>query len=246
MFSFFTKKTFLIDSLNGFIDMHNHLLPGIDDGAKTTEESITLIKEFGQFGVTNFIATPHIMDNYYPNSLETINKSLAELKNKLAYENISGISIAAAAEHMIDSNFEFLLENKQVVPMNRNYLLVEMSYLQASINFDSAIQKIAKERYFPILAHPERYVYLHSKFRKYKKYKNQGILFQLNLLSLSSYYGKEVQQTANKLLSQGLLDFVASDVHNIRQLHSLKELKITQKQLHMLQPIIENTIQTFI
>ncbi|WP_291870264.1 CpsB/CapC family capsule biosynthesis tyrosine phosphatase [Maribacter sp.] len=245
MFSFFEKKTFLIDHLNGFIDIHNHILPGIDDGAKTVEESIELIKEFSEFGVTNFIATPHIMDNYYPNNLKTVTQSLSKLNKQLKVEKLDNITVSAAAEHMIDANFEVLLEKGEVLPMQKNYVLVEMSYLQASINFDNAIQKIAEKRFFPILAHPERYVYLHSKFRKYEKYKKQGIMFQLNLLSLSDYYGKDVQQTANKLLNEGLLDFVGSDVHNMRQLNSLKEIKVTKKQLDKILPLIERTIQSF-
>lgn len=245
MFSFFEKKTFLIDHLDGFIDIHNHILPGIDDGAKTVEESIGLIKEFGEFGVTNFIATPHIMHNYYPNNNASITDALNKLKKELLNQKINQVSISASAEHMIDSNFETILDADEVMRMDNNYLLVEMSYLQASINFDNAIQKISEKRFFPILAHPERYVFLHSKFGKYKKYKSQGIMFQLNLLSLSNYYGKEVQQAANKLLNEGLLDFAASDVHNMRQLNSLKEVKLTKKQSHKIIPIIERTIQSF-
>ena len=131
------------------------------------------------------------------------------------------------------------------MPLEKNYLLIEMSYLQASINFDDAIQKIASHRYFPILAHPERYVYLHNRMGKYRKYKEKGILFQLNLLSLSEFYGKNVQQAAFKLLEEGLIDYVASDVHNMNQLQNLKEIRITPKMLDKLMPVIEKTIYNF-
>ena len=245
MINIFNKKKFLIDYLEGFIDIHNHILPGIDDGAQTVEESVDLIKGFSEFGVNNFIATPHIMHNYYPNTTETINKSLELLKNGLLKNDLRDISITAAAEHMIDANFESILENKEMMVMGKNYLLVEMSYLQASINFDEAIQKIASERYFPILAHPERYVYLHNKMSTYKKYKERGILLQLNILSLSEFYGREVQQTALKLLNDGLVDFIASDVHNMQQLQGLKEIKISNKLLGSLLPLIEATIRSF-
>ncbi|RKR12808.1 tyrosine-protein phosphatase YwqE [Maribacter vaceletii] len=245
MFSFFEKKTFLIDHLNGFTDIHNHILPGIDDGAKTVEDSIELIKGFSEFGVTNFIATPHIMHNYYPNTHESITKASVELKKELAARNMNSVSISIAAEHMIDANFETILKDDEVMPLEKSYLLVEMSYLQASINFDNAIKKISEKRLFPILAHPERYVYLHPKFRKYEKYKRNGIMFQLNLLSLSTYYGKDVQKTANRLLNENLIDFAGSDIHNIRQLNSLKEIKLTKKQLQKIQPVIEKTNQSF-
>ncbi|WP_299433917.1 CpsB/CapC family capsule biosynthesis tyrosine phosphatase [uncultured Maribacter sp.] len=245
MFSFFEKKTFLIDHLKGFTDIHNHILPGIDDGAKTVEDSIELIKGFSEFGVTDFIATPHIMHNYYPNNNESISKAYVKLKKELAARNMNSISISIAAEHMIDANFETILEDNKVMPLEKSYLLIEMSYLQASINFDNAIQKISEKRLFPILAHPERYVYLHPKFGKYKKYKSKGIMLQLNLLSLSNYYGKDVQKTGNRLLNENLIDFAGSDIHNIRQLNSLKEIKLTKKQLQKIIPVIDKTIQSF-
>ena len=245
MFHFFSRKTFLIDYLEGFIDIHNHILPGIDDGAKTVEDAIELINAFSQFGVKNFIATPHIMHNYYPNTPETIDNSLILLKNELLKNGMKDVSIQASAEHMIDDNFESLLENGEVVPLGNNYLLIEMSYLQASINFDEAIQKIARHTYFPILAHPERYLYLHGNFKKHKEYKNQGLHYQLNLLSLSKYYGKEVQQMAFKLLEEGMINFVGSDIHNISQLNCLKEVQLSTKITDVLQPIIQRTNMSF-
>lgn len=245
MFQIFNKKKFLVDYLDGFVDMHNHILPGIDDGAKNVENSIELIKGFSEFGCQKFIATPHIMHNYYPNDLGTITKSHQLLTNALINEDLLDISIEASAEHMIDSNFELILENGKVMPLAKNYLLVEMSYLQASINFDMAIQKIASNRLFPILAHPERYVFLHNRLKKYKKYKEQGIMFQLNFLSLTDFYGKEVQKTTVKLLEENLIDFIASDVHNINQMNSIKSTQVSKKTLDLIIPIINKTIANF-
>jgi len=245
MLSIFNRKKYLIDLLEGFVDMHNHILPGIDDGAKTVEESIELVKSFADFGVQDFIATPHIMHNYYPNDSETIGKSLALLQNGLKMNDLKEVSIEGAAEHMIDANFETLLENGDVMPMQKNYLLVEMSYLQASINFDEAIRKIAEKRFFPILAHPERYVFFQNRMKKYKELKDKGILFQLNMLSISEYYGKEVQQTALKLLEEGLINFIATDVHNMSQLNSIKQIKLSKKLLNMLEPLVETTTYNF-
>lgn len=245
MFSFFSKKKYLIDYMEGFIDIHNHILPSIDDGAKTVEDSISLIKEFSEFGVTKFIATPHIMNNYYPNTPETINNSLLLLKDELLKRDLRHVSIEASAEHMIDDNFESILEEGKVMPIRKMYLLVEMSYLQASINFDEAIQKVAKNRYFPILAHPERYMYLHNNFSKYLQYKKDGILFQMNFLSLSDFYGKEVQKKAVKLLEDESIDFVATDIHNIHQMEKLKEMRVSNSILKLLLPVIEKTIGNF-
>ncbi len=245
MFSFFQKKTFLVDYLHGLVDIHNHILPGLDDGAKTVEESIVLINEFSKFGVKNFVFTPHIMDNYYPNTPETIKKSFDLLRSELETKNMDHIQTDYAAEHMIDENFENMLLNKTVMPLKKEYLLIEMSYLQPSISFNAAIHKIASESYFPILAHPERYIYYHNTFKTYQFLKSKGILFQLNLLSLGGYYGTEIQKVALKLLGKGLVDFVSSDLHNTNQLNQLKETKITTSTLNLVLPVIENTILSF-
>lgn len=245
MFHFFTKKEFLIDHLAGFVDIHNHILPGIDDGAKTVTDSLELIKGFGEFGVKNFICTPHIMHNYYENTPETIKKSYDELQNALKKQNSNDVRIAYAAEHMIDDNFEAILEEEMVMPLKKQYLLIEMSYLQASINFDAALQKIAANRYFPILAHPERYLFLHAKKKQYHIYRENGVLFQLNLLSLGDFYGKDVQQMANWLLENGFIDLLGTDVHNLIQLKKLKEVRLTNKILDLIMPIIENNLFYF-
>ena len=158
---------------------------------------------------------------------------------------MTDISVSAAAEHMIDSNFETILEQGEILPLTRYHLLVEMSYLQPSINFDHAIQKILSQGYFPVLAHPERYLYFHKRLGTFKKFKAQGILFQLNLLSLGDFYGTEVQKTGMKLLEEGLFDFIASDVHNLEQLGAIKELTVSNRNLRQLFPVIHNTIEAF-
>ncbi|MFS4492239.1 tyrosine-protein phosphatase [Maribacter sp. 2308TA10-17] len=245
MVSFFSRKKYLVDLLEGFIDIHNHILPGIDDGAQTVEDSIALIKGFSDFGVTHFIATPHIMHNYHDNTPETIGNSLKVLKSELIKHDMNEVFIEASAEHMIDDNFETILENKKVMPLCEEHLLIEMSYLQRPINFDESVVAITSNRFFSILAHPERYNFLHGRARKYFEFKQQGILFQLNMLSLSEFYGKEVQKVAFRLLEEGMIDFIGSDVHNMNQLNSLKELTISKKTIKHLVPIVENTISRF-
>lgn len=245
MFSFFTKKYFLIDQLSNFVDIHNHILPGIDDGAKTTQESLALIRAFGEFGISKFIATPHIMNNVYNNTRTTINAALIALENELLEQNLTDVSVAAAAEHMIDDNFENILERNGVMPMREQYVLVEMSYLQPPINFDQAIVKLVSKRFYPILAHPERYGFLSQYSSKYSQYKAQGIFFQMNLLSLGKYYGDDTPKTAYRLLEEGLIDFVGTDIHNMEQMKALENLTISKNTLRMLQPLINDTIAVF-
>jgi len=245
MVHIFQKKRFLVDYLSNFVDMHNHILPGIDDGAANPEEAINLLKGFGELGISRFIATPHIMTNLYPNTRATIQASLQVLENALLEEGIKNISIEVAAEHMIDDDFIGKISNAEELSIRDNYLLVEMSYLQPPLNFQEAIIKVASKGYYPVLAHPERYMFLHRRLHKYKQYKERGILLQLNLLSLGDYYGKEVQKIAFKLLDDGLIDFIASDIHNERQLDTLKELRIPERKLRQVLPIIGSTIETF-
>ncbi|GLU44909.1 tyrosine-protein phosphatase [Allomuricauda sp. NBRC 101325] len=246
MISFFQKKVYLVDYLHGLVDIHNHILPGIDDGAKTVDESIALLKSFSEFGMTKFVCTPHIMHNMYDNTPKTIADSFHLLSKELEKKGMDAVQIDYAAEHMIDDNFETILKNGGVLPIGKHHLLVEMSYLQPSFNFDIAVDKISRHKFFPILAHPERYMYFHGKYGKYESMKANGIQFQLNLLSLSSEsYGTSVQKIAEKLLNDRHFDFVGTDVHNQRHLNLLKHIKISTKILDRLHPIVENTIQTF-
>jgi protein-tyrosine phosphatase len=245
MFTWFQKKRYLVDYLKGFVDMHNHILPGIDDGAKSVEESLELIRGFGELGIQKFIATPHILQPLYPNTQETIEQAYQKLIKGLMDADMTKVSVDRAAEHMIDDTFEELLEIGKVMPLKGNFLLVEMSYLQPSLNFEEAIIQIAKKGLTPILAHPERYSYLHQKPQMYRKYKEQGILFQLNALSLGDYYGPKVQRMAHHLISEGLIDFIASDAHGLKHLQALKEIRVKEKEADRLLPVIQNTIEIF-
>src|SRR5690606_4749532 len=246
MVEIFLKKKYLVDNLFGLVDIHNHILPGIDDGAKTVEDSRELLAGFSQIGVTHFICTPHIMHHHYDNTPGIIKGAHDLLLQSLASTALSDIKLDFAAEHMIDDNFEAILEKGEVLGLNRQHLLIEMSYLQPSFNFDVAVEKVFNSNYFPVLAHPERYMYFHQKYGKYAKMKAQGIKFQLNLMSLSAdFYGSMVQKVAQKLLQDNLVDFVRSDIHNVHQLERMKEIKLNNGVLNRLMPIIEHTIETF-
>lgn len=245
MFSFFSKKYFLVDYLNNFVDIHNHILPGIDDGPKNVEESVKLLKGFKELGIKSFIATPHIMLDYYNNNPETIRASLEQLRGELARQGMLDIAIEASAEYMIDHHFEKILDQGKIIPMRREYVLVEMSYLQPPLNFETAIEQAAFKSFTPILAHPERYTFLHKETGKYRRYKEMGVLFQLNMLSLGPYYGKTVQKIAHKLLEKNLIEFIGSDIHNLRQLRRLKEVQINSRTWQLLLPVLEQTTRVF-
>ena len=242
MLSIFQKKYFLVDFLEGFTDFHNHLLPGIDDGANSAEDSIAMIKKFNEFGVTNFVASPHVMGEFYPNTPETILPALEKVKKILP----NGNSIKAAGEYMMDQYLIDQLEKNIVLNVTENYVLVEMSYFQAPINLAEILFKIQNNNLKPILAHPERYAFYHdNSFEKYKDLKARGCDFQLNMLSLTPHYGTGIQKKAFQLLENGMIDFISSDAHRMEHLEKIGNIKLKKKQLNLLEPIIEKSKALF-
>lgn len=245
MFSFFQRSKYLVDLLEGFVDIHNHILPGIDDGAKDVNDSMVLLKSFAEIGIKDFIATPHIMNDYYGNNISTIQSTHKLLKEEVAKSNLDVNSIRFAAEYMIDANFENLLENKELLTLKSNYILMEMSYYQAPLNLDEVVFKTFSQGYLPILAHPERYSFFHSRPEQYKLLKKQGIPFQLNILALGNHYGSSINKMAYKLLEAGMYDFVGTDTHHIAHLTKIKEIKMPEKKLKLIRPLIEKTKSSF-
>ncbi|MDX1760568.1 MAG: CpsB/CapC family capsule biosynthesis tyrosine phosphatase [Christiangramia sp.] len=245
MFSFFQKKYFLQDHLNGFVDIHNHILPGIDDGAPDVDASVKLIEGFEKMGITSFISTPHIMNDYYPNTAGSIAKALDNLQKHLKSLG-KEVKIKAAAEYMMDQAFLELLEKERLLCLKENLVLVEMSYFQPPINLNEILFKLQTAQYKPVLAHPERYGFFHSKsLRKYGDLKTRGCYFQLNILSLAGHYGKSIQEIAFRLLENKMIDFLGTDTHQIRHLEKLSTATVTKKQLELLLPVINRTKETF-
>jgi len=247
MFSFFKKKDTVIETgatLNNYnsirVDMHSHVLPGIDDGAQTPADSIALIKKMMALGITKIIATPHIMADYYKNTPETIHAALEILKGALLDENIS-ISVTAAAEHYFDETFETLVNKGQLMTMGQKYVLFELPFISAPPNLTPMIKRMRDLGYKPILAHPERYTYF--KIDDLKSLKNYGCKLQINTISLTGYYGKQVKKAAEELAENGLVDFISSDMHHLRHAEALENalsLPLVQKLLNS--NALQNTI----
>ena len=208
------------------IDLHSHLLPGIDDGVRTLEESVKIIKKFKDMGYTRLITTPHIISDSYPNTKEIIQEKLLEVQEALKNEHID-IEIEAGAEHYIDIDFLKLIEKDELVPFYKNYVLFETSYMSKPIIMEEAIFNMQAKGYIPVLAHPERYRYMHNDMNQYMKLKELGVLFQVNTKSLTSDSGS-VCKMALKLIDLGLADFMGSDVHRMRDLIKLEKIMNTR------------------
>ncbi len=245
MLSFFKKQKNTITSIlpENFIDIHSHLLPGIDDGAKNLNDSVALIKRMYDFGIRNFITTPHIMEGVWENTPEIIMDKLSYLRTHLNSLGMN-VQLNAAAEYMLDDNFNNLLSKGNLLPLKDSYILVEMSYFNAPVNLYEILFNIQIAGYTPILAHPERYNFYHQNFNEYQKLKDAGCLFQVNLLSLSNYYGKHVNTIAVKLLKENMIDLAGTDTHHHRHLNHLEKIN-DKKILRLIQPVLENNVTLF-
>lgn len=223
MFGFFSKKK--VEQVRRFdlstlgVDMHSHVLPGIDDGAQNVDESIVLVQAMMNLGIKKIIATPHIMVDYYRNTPETIGNALEILKNELQKQHLD-IEIEAAAEHLLDEGFENLLDDGNVMPMTDNYLLFEMSFIDAHPNLIPLIQKMKDKGYKPILAHPERYPYF--TIENCENMKSWGCDLQMNTISLTGYYGAKTKEMAEAMVDYNLVDFISSDMHHPRHAAALE------------------------
>ena len=236
---FFKKKEIPLNEFfpNGFVDIHSHLLPGIDDGANNIEDSISLISKMYSYGIKNFVTTPHVLGDVYPNSSEIILSKLEEVKQELNNQGFIDVNIRAAAEYMMDERFVERLQSNDILTIKNNFILVEMSYFNAPYNLYDVLFEIQLKGYKPILAHPERYAFYHNDFENFYKLKKAGCVFQLNLLSLTEQYGKGVQKTVQKLLKENLYDYVGTDTHHHNHLNLLKKIgnnKIKKQIEHLL------------
>ncbi|RYE52825.1 MAG: histidinol phosphatase [Sphingobacteriales bacterium] len=227
MFSIFKKKNTLRTMEWLAVDIHSHLLPGLDDGSPNIEETVKLIKRLHELGYTRFYCTPHIFTELYPNNLNTILPALQKTKAALIEANLD-VTIGAAAEYMVDDTF-YVTDDLLTLP--GNYILIEMSYLNETPDIEKIVLELKATGYKVILAHPERYLFYRTDKKRLERFKEMGVFFQLNLLSVTGYYGKEVKKAANYLIGREFYDFASSDLHHEKHLDALAKV-IQDGSLH--------------
>ena len=226
MYHFFKYKKPLFESL---CDFHSHLLPGIDDGSKSLGMSLSMLENYLELGFKSVISTPHVYQELYPNTPETIQKAFKELSAANHTEKSPEI-LSYGAEYMVDEIFMKNLEKKlPVLLINKKYILVEIHFFGGTKLLEKACFKLSQKGIVPILAHPERYQLLGS-LSQFQSLKQKGFYLQLNALSLLGYYGPEVKQKAETILLAGLYDFVGTDAHNPNHLKTLQKLRLSKKQ----------------
>jgi protein-tyrosine phosphatase len=223
-----------IDTLPVTTDIHSHILPGIDDGSPDIETSLQLVKGIYDLGIRKTVATPHVICDLYRNTPAIINDALERLATACTKAKIN-ISITAAAEYMLDDYFLQLLKSPApLLAIHKNLILTEQSFASATDNLHHIAFEMVTLGYRPIMAHPERYHFYHSNYEAYSRLKDMGFLLQINLLSLTGYYGKPVAKAAKYLVANNLADLVGTDMHHFRHLEVLKD----KKSLHIFDKLL--------
>lgn len=224
MFFFKKKNTRTADLSWLGADMHAHFLPGIDDGSQDMETSLEMVQGLAELGYTKLVATPHILWEVYPNTPAIIKGRLAQLQQAVQQAGIS-VTLDAAAEYFIDDHLIGLLEQKSpLLLLKKNLVLTEFSMVTAPFDLQQIFFDLQIQGYLPVLAHPERYIYLGRNKEVFEGLREAGVVFQLNLLSLAGHYGRSVQDLAFYLLENGFYQLAGTDLHSMRQLAVLQKL----------------------
>ena len=220
LFDIFKKKdcntTLFYDT-----EVHCHILPGIDDGSPDVATSVELVRQMKEMGIRRIITTSHVTESSFENTPETIGKAYEILRSALDSEGID-VQIHTSAEYRMDEFFLNQIKINNLLPFPEDFILIENSFYQPYWEIKELIFDLKMRGLTPILAHPERYMYYHKTPNIYKELHNFGCLYQVNLLSLSGYYHREVKNMAWKLLNDGMVGFIGSDIHHIRHIDHIK------------------------
>jgi protein-tyrosine phosphatase len=225
------KITTPIDFSQIAVDMHSHLIPGIDDGSKSMNDTLVMLEKFEKLGYKKIITTPHIYSDYYKNTQEIILKGLKDVQKAARNHGLS-IEIEAAAEYYCDEHFLELIERKELLTIGGKYVLMEFPFLSEMTNWKQFVFAVSSTGYTPIIAHFERYFYWHKDQSIIQEMKELGAKIQLNINSLTGHYGSEVKQQAELLIRKELVDFVSSDCHRIQHLSLMENKAALSSCLH--------------
>jgi protein-tyrosine phosphatase len=228
-------------------DMHSHLLPGLDDGAETLEQSLELLRELRALGYRKLIMTPHIMGDFYKNTPEGIRGALRALQAAAAAAGLTDVALECAAEYYLDEWFgPRLVRGDDMLTFggDKRYLLLETSYINEPFNLAETIFQLQSLNYQPVLAHPERYTYFYGRFDDLVRVRENGALLQINLNSLAGYYSSGAKRVAEKLIDAGLVDMVGTDAHNLKHTSTLRDKTLPAEYMRKLLdlPLLNNSL----
>lgn len=215
-----SRKTVDLSSLK--VDIHSHLLPGIDDGSKSMDHSLGMLRKFEEFGYDKVITTPHIMGGVYNNTSAIILEKLEEVRSAKQSAGLT-IEIEASAEYYFDETLFDRIKTGDLLPFGGNHILFECSFRSEPAQLEELVFQMLTSGYQPIIAHFERYGYYHGSTAVATRLHDMGALIQLNLNSLTGHYGPEVKKQGVRLIKEGLVDIAGSDCHRMEHLHLLEQ-----------------------
>lgn len=224
--------------------MHSHLLPGIDDGVKTVDESAAVLRAFADLGYQKIITTPHVMSDVYRNTPSVILEKLADVNAMILREQIP-LKVEAAAEYYLDENLisQITSGDERLLTIGTNFLLFETNFLSEPFQLKEFIFQATSKGYKPVLAHPERYLYLQNDFGKMEDLLDRGVLLQVNLISLTGHYSPAAQKCARRLIDKSWVHFLGSDCHQLPQIELCKKAMKTrhfEKAVNL--PLLNNSL----
>ncbi len=204
-------------------DMHSHLLPGIDDGAVSVEDSLRLIRALQDMGFDTLYTTPHSLKDIHPNTLETLEASFSQLDGQIP----GAVCLDYSSEYFLDEDFLQNIEQGRVRPLPGNRLLIEFSMVTPPFDLEKQFFDIQLKGYQIVLAHPERYLFFQRNFGLLSRLKDMDVEFQVNALALGGYYGENTRQAADKLIKKGWIDFIGTDAHHDKHISALRKIPDT-------------------
>ena len=250
---FWNKKHTIAASgiLAGATDHHSHILPGVDDGVESMEEALRVLQKYEKASIKAIWLTPHIMEDV-PNTAGKLTNRFEELK--AAYNG--NIELHLAAEYMIDSHLHKLLQDCHSKPQGGtstpkqnthlpigekgNHLLVETSYFNPPMRLHETLKQIKSIGYHPLLAHPERYMYMSKE--EYIELREDGVKFQLNMPSLAGCYGTAVKKKAEWLLKEELYSVAGSDLHCEDAIEYITKCKLGNNEIGKIGKLLTSTL----
>lgn len=253
---FFNKAKYGFKDIGLVTDVHSHILPGVDDGAQTIEDSVAIIRTLHEAGVRNFSLTPHVSCGLFPNRASDLQKRFDSLLEAIPQELKEGTAFKLAAEYMIDEALDDKLSSARSgassAPLTfpDGSILIEMSYQSRSPQLLETVFDLVQDGYKPILAHPERYEFYFTSGRvkaltELEKLVEMGCRLQLNIQSLTGCYGRGSLDNLKYLLDHDLYSFVATDIHSARQFSHFGNFSISASQLEKVQSLVSNNQRLF-
>ena len=222
-------------------DIHCHILPGVDHGSQSVEQSLDMLRAEQEMGINRVILTSHVTAVTFENTRESLLHAYEVLKQAVADAGLD-IELHVSAEYRMDEYFDKEYAADHLIPMPGNHLLLENSFQQELMNLSDLLFELQVKGYHTILAHPERYSYYSHRRKRYEELHNAGARFQVNILSFTGYFGEEARESALWFAQNGMIDYLGSDMHNVKHAHIIMDY-INSKEWKKLSPEIESTVK---